>query len=84
MGRATPWLDPFEFEVWLIAHRELNTSRRVRLVFDWLAADWRRAEPVLNRIWQLNAWLEQDTAGRIEQIADFLAGKCPAPDIGIV
>jgi DNA-binding transcriptional LysR family regulator len=37
--RATPWLDPFEFEVWLVAHRELNTSRRVRLVFDWLDAE---------------------------------------------
>ena len=34
---AAPWLDPFAFEVWLVAHRELNTSRRVRLVFDWLA-----------------------------------------------
>lgn len=34
--RAAPWLPAFEFEVWLAAHRELNTSRRVRLVFDWL------------------------------------------------
>ena len=35
--RATPWFDPFVIDVWLVAHRELNTSRRVRLVFDWLA-----------------------------------------------
>ena len=35
--RVAPWLEPFEFELWLVAHRELNTSRRVRLVFDWLA-----------------------------------------------
>ena len=35
--RAAPWLEPFAFEVWLVAHREVNTSRRVRLVFDWLA-----------------------------------------------
>lgn len=35
--RVAPWLEPFTFEVWLAAHRELNTSRRVRLVFDWLA-----------------------------------------------
>lgn len=35
--RAAPWLPPFEFEIWLVAHRELNTSRRVRLVFDRLA-----------------------------------------------
>lgn len=35
--RVAPWLDPFEIEIWLVAHRELNTSRRVRLVYDWLA-----------------------------------------------
>lgn len=35
--RAAPWFAPFAFEVWLVAHRELNTSRRIRLVFDWLA-----------------------------------------------
>ena len=32
-----PAMDPFEIPVWLVAHRELNTSRRVRLVFDLLA-----------------------------------------------
>ncbi len=37
--RATPWFDPFVIDVWLVAHRELNTSRRVRLVFDWLAEE---------------------------------------------
>lgn len=36
--RAAPWLEPFGFETWLVAHRELSTSRRVRLVYDWLAA----------------------------------------------
>lgn len=35
--RAAPWLRAFEFEVWLVAHRELDTSRRIRLVFDRLA-----------------------------------------------
>lgn len=34
--RAASWFPPFPFELWLVAHRELNTSRRVRLVFDWL------------------------------------------------
>lgn len=34
--RVAPWLEPFRYETWLVAHRELNTSRRVRLVFDWL------------------------------------------------
>lgn len=37
--RAAPWLQAFEFEVWLVAHRELRTSRRIRLVFDWLARE---------------------------------------------
>lgn len=35
--RAAPWLPPFPFDVWLVAHRELRTSRRMRLVFDRLA-----------------------------------------------
>ncbi|MEM7508557.1 MAG: LysR family transcriptional regulator [Pseudomonadota bacterium] len=35
--RAAPWLEPFVYPVWLVAHREVKTSRRVRLVFDWLA-----------------------------------------------
>ena len=30
-------LDPFVFPVWLTTHRELHTSRRIRLVFDLLA-----------------------------------------------
>jgi DNA-binding transcriptional LysR family regulator len=33
-----PDLAPFDFPVWLVAHRELHTSRRIRLVFDTLAA----------------------------------------------
>jgi DNA-binding transcriptional LysR family regulator len=37
--RAMPWLKPFEFPIWLVAHREVNTSRRVRLVFDLLAQE---------------------------------------------
>lgn len=35
--RVLPDLDPIVFPMWLIAHRELRTSRRVRLVFDMLA-----------------------------------------------
>lgn len=30
-------LEPFVFPVWLVTHRELHTSRRIRLVFDHLA-----------------------------------------------
>lgn len=37
--RAAPWLRGFRFELWLVAHRELNTSRRIRLVFDRLAEE---------------------------------------------
>jgi len=34
---AAPWMKPFEYEIWLVAHRELSTSRRLRIVFDALA-----------------------------------------------
>lgn len=30
---------PFVFPIWLTTHRELNTSRRVRMVFDFLATE---------------------------------------------
>lgn len=35
--RLLPELDPFTFPVWLTTHRELHSSRRIRLVFDTLA-----------------------------------------------
>lgn len=34
--RALPLMEPIEVPVWLVAHRELKTNRRVRLVFDFL------------------------------------------------
>ncbi|MCZ6852917.1 MAG: LysR family transcriptional regulator [Gammaproteobacteria bacterium] len=37
--RALPSLEPLIGEMWLVAHRELNTSRRVRMVFDFLASE---------------------------------------------
>ncbi len=37
--RILPDSEPFTFELWLVAHRELRTSRRVRVVFDFLAAE---------------------------------------------
>lgn len=40
--RVANWMPPFEFEIWLVAHRELNTSRRIRLVFDWLVDAWKK------------------------------------------
>lgn len=35
--RLLPEMEPFVFPVWLTTHRELHTSRRIRLVFDLLA-----------------------------------------------
>ena len=32
-----PAFDPIEVETWLVAHRELRTSLRIRLVFDLLS-----------------------------------------------
>lgn len=37
--RVLPDLKPMTFPMWLTAHRELNTSRRVRFVFDFLAEE---------------------------------------------
>lgn len=37
--RVLPDLAPLIFPFWLVAHRELNTSRRIRLVFDLLAEE---------------------------------------------
>lgn len=37
--RALPDLPAFIFPVWLVTHRELNTTRRVRVVFDLLAQE---------------------------------------------
>ncbi len=36
MKRVLAEIDPFTFPVWLTTHRELHTSRRIRLVFDVL------------------------------------------------
>jgi DNA-binding transcriptional LysR family regulator len=41
--RALPGFQPLMFPIWLVSHRELNTSRRVRVVFDLLAEELSRA-----------------------------------------
>ncbi len=41
--RVLPDMKPMNFPMWLVAHRELNTSRRVRFVFDFLADELARA-----------------------------------------
>ena len=37
--RVLPDMEPLMFPIWLVAHRELNTSRRIRMVFDLLAQE---------------------------------------------
>ncbi|SHF04768.1 transcriptional regulator, LysR family [Ruegeria intermedia] len=37
MERVLPDMEPLRFPIWLTTHRELHTSRRIRLVFDLLA-----------------------------------------------
>ena len=37
--QVLPKLESIEFPIWLTTHRELNTSRRVRMVFDLLAEE---------------------------------------------
>lgn len=36
VSRAIPWLPPLEIGLWLVTHRELRTSTRIRLVYDAL------------------------------------------------
>jgi DNA-binding transcriptional LysR family regulator len=40
--RVLPDLEPLVFPIWLVAHRELTTSRRIRMVYDFLAKELRR------------------------------------------
>lgn len=48
--RVLPSLDPIVVPLWITAHRELNTSRRIRMVFDLLAAEL--ARPAIDRFTQ--------------------------------
>ena len=41
--RVLPDLTPFPVPVWLVTHRELRTSRRIRVVFDLLAEELGRS-----------------------------------------
>ena len=40
--RVLPDLEPLTFPIWLVAHRELNTSRRIRRVYDFLIEELKR------------------------------------------
>jgi DNA-binding transcriptional LysR family regulator len=35
--RVLPDLEPLVFPIWIVAHRELTTNRRIRMVYDFLA-----------------------------------------------
>ncbi len=37
--RVLPDLEPLTFAMWLVTHREVNTSQRVRVVYDLLASE---------------------------------------------
>ncbi|MGH1331047.1 MAG: LysR family transcriptional regulator [Paracoccaceae bacterium] len=41
--RVLPDLEPLVFPIWLVAHRELTTSPRIRKVYDFLAKELRRS-----------------------------------------
>ena len=41
-----PDLDPIPVPIWLVTHRELHTSRRIRLVFDFLANAFSDAQAI--------------------------------------
>ena len=40
--RILPDLEPLTFPIWLVAHRELTTSRRIRRVYDFLIDELKR------------------------------------------
>ena len=40
--RVLPNLEPLVFPIWLVSHRELTTSRRIRMVYDFLAKELQR------------------------------------------
>ena len=40
--RVLPGLEPLRFPIWLVAHRELTTSRRIRRVYDFLIEELKR------------------------------------------
>tara|TARA_R110000868_G_scaffold202806_3_gene450639 strand:+ start:5015 stop:5947 length:933 start_codon:yes stop_codon:yes gene_type:complete len=42
VARVLPDMEPLVFPIWLVAHRELATNRRIRMVYDFLAKELKR------------------------------------------
>ncbi|QXT38383.1 LysR family transcriptional regulator [Gymnodinialimonas ceratoperidinii] len=42
VARVLPDLEPLSFPIWLVAHREVTTSRRIRRVYDFLTEELSR------------------------------------------
>ena len=40
--RVLPDLEPLQLPIWLVAHPELTTSRRIRRVYDFLIEELKR------------------------------------------
>lgn len=49
LEKVLPSLASFEFPVWLVAHRELQTSKRIRIVFDHLVRGLGEAAQKISR-----------------------------------
>ncbi len=49
LEKVLPSLPSFEFPIWLVAHRELQTSKRIRIVFDHLARELEAAVRKVSR-----------------------------------
>ncbi|MXY33883.1 MAG: LysR family transcriptional regulator [Boseongicola sp. SB0664_bin_43] len=47
LERVLPDLPPFQFPIWLVTHRELQTSRRIRIVFDQLVRGFREMDKLV-------------------------------------
>lgn len=40
--RVLPDLETLVFPIWIVSHRELTTSRRIRMVYDFLSKELQR------------------------------------------
>ncbi|MDX1738045.1 MAG: LysR substrate-binding domain-containing protein, partial [Alphaproteobacteria bacterium] len=55
LQRIMPNMPPFEFGLWLVTHRELKTSPRIRRVFDFLSVELKKDKYAGQAIFQARA-----------------------------